>query len=243
MSGTAGLVAALVAGSAVGRLCTVVVGRYVSSGNRRRPLPVTELAMGALWLLMVRRFGAGWAVLPPLVAATSLVTLSAVDLRAYRLPDAIVLPATGASAVAIVTASLALGRNGAMVSAVAVAAGYGAVMWLAHELQPRGLGFGDVKLAPLLGLHIGWVGGAFHRGWADTVGLAAQALLLSCLIGLATGIALAVLRRRGHDVLPDPIRGAAATGGSRLADTSFPFGPPLSAGTLVVVLYSGSLVG
>ena len=199
--------------------------------------------MGAVWLLMVRRFGAGWEVLPPLVAATSLVTLSAVDLRVYRLPDAIVLPATAASAVAVVASSLALGRNGAIVSALAAASGYGAVMWLAHELQPRGLGFGDVKLAPLLGLHIGWVGGAFHRGWADTVGLAAQALLLSCLIGLATGVALAWLRRKGHDASPTRSGARAGTGRSRLADTSFPFGPALSAGTLVVVLYSGSLVG
>ncbi len=224
----------MIAGLAAGRVSALVADRYrprraafrISRRRGRRPVPVTELVTAAAWLAVVHRFGLGWAALPPLVAATSLVTLSVIDLRVYRLPDAVTLPALAASLAAVVAASAALGRPSAVVAASLVAAGYGAVMWAAHEIQPSGLGFGDVKLAPLLGLHIGWVAGALHSGWRPVVSLALQALLMSCLIGVATGLALAMLRRRGHRILDDP----APAGGDPMhtapADDPAPAGRP-----------------
>lgn len=199
--------------------------------------------MAAALMAVVARFGVGWNMAPPLLAAASLVTLSAVDLQAYRLPDAISLPASASSLAAIAAASVAAGRPGAIVSSVAAALGFGSVLWAAHELRPNGLGFGDVKLGLLLGLHLGWAAGIFHSGWGAVLGLAAQALLLSCAIGVGMGLVLALLRRRGFDALPDPGRGPPAEPRPRLLDTSFPFGPALAAGTMIAVLFSGALVG
>ena len=217
-----------------------------------------ELTTAAASAAVVVRFDVGWAMIPPLVAAVSLVTLSAVDLRAYRLPDAISFPASGLSLAAIAAASVAVGRPSAIVSALVAALGVGAVLWVAHELRPSGLGFGDVKLGPLLGLHLGWVAGMFHTGWAAVLGLAAQALLFSSLIGLAMGLVVGLLRRRGIYALPDPERGPLAGGTGallpdpgrepsarprmRLRDTNFPFGPALAAGTLAAVLFSEALL-
>ena len=239
----AGLAAAIVGGLAAGRLSAAVADRYGPPRPGRRRIPVTEVVTAAAWLGVVHRFGVGWAAAPPLVAATSLVALSVIDLRVYRLPDAITLPALAASIVAVVGASVALGRPGAIVSALAVGGGYGAILWGAHELHPRGLGFGDVKLAPMLGVHVGWVAGALYSGWSPVLGLAAQALLLSSLIGLAMGLALGVLRSRGFGALLDPSSGAERSGGSRLLDTGFPFGPALAAGTMTAVLFSEVLIG
>lgn len=199
--------------------------------------------MAVAWLAVVQRFGVGWEALPPLVAATSLVLLSVIDLRCYRLPDAVTLPSLAASIVAVAAASLGLGRPGAIVSALIVGAGYGAVMWAAHELRPRGLGFGDVKIAPLLGVHLGWVAGALHSGWSPVLGLAAQALLVSCVIGLAMGLGLAFLRRRGYRALEDPSHGSPNAGKRSLLKTGFPFGPPLAVGTMAALLFSELLVG
>ena len=199
--------------------------------------------MAFLLAAVVARFGVGWNTIPPLVAAVSLATLSVVDWRCGRLPDIITFPASIASLAAIGAASIATGRPGAIASAVAAALGYGAVMWVAHELRPSGLGFGDVKLGPLLGLHIGWTAATVHQDWWAVVGLAAQALLLSCLIGLAMGLVLALLRRRGLEPLPDSGRGPASPPLVGLLDTAFPFGPALAAGTMIAVLFPEALLG
>ena len=199
--------------------------------------------MAFLLAAVVARFGVGWDTIPPLVAAVSLVTLSVVDWRSGRLPDVITFPASIASLAAIGAASIAAGRPGAIASAAAAALGYGAVMWVAHELRPSGLGFGDVKLGPLLGLHIGWTAATVGQGWWAAVGLAAGALLLSCVIGLAVGLVLALLRRRGLEPRPDSGRGPASPPLLGLLHTAFPFGPALAAGTMIAVLFPDALLG
>lgn len=245
MSGGAALTIALAGalGLVAGRAAAMIVGRYGPRRADRLRVPVVELAMAAVSMAVVARFGIDWTVVPPLVGGGALVTLATVDLQTYRLPDAITLPALGASLVAVSAVSFAVDRPDAIVSAVAAALGYGAVLWAAHELQPRGLGFGDVKLGPLLGLHLGWVADMFHGGWSAVFGLTAQALLLSCLMGVVMGLGVGWLRRRGRQVLPDPEPAEAVAVSTRLVDTSFPFGPALAAGTLAALLFSTALVG
>lgn len=233
---------ALLGGAAAGRLAVGVAGRFAPPCGARRRFGLIELSTAALSAAVVARFGVGWNTIPPLVAVVSLVTLSAVDWRSGRLPDAITIPASAASLAAIVVASIATHQPGAIVAAVAAAVGYGAVMWVAHELRPSALGFGDVKLAPLLGLHIGWTAAIFHHGWWSVASLVAQALVLSCLIGLAVGFVVGLVRRRGRMHQLDPGPGAADGPATRLLDTVFPFGPALAAGTMIVVLLPEALL-
>ena len=235
-------VAALLGGVAAGRLVVAVAARFGPPRGVRRRFGLIELSTAALLAAVVARFGVGWNTIPPLVAAVSLMMLSVVDWRCGRLPDAISFPASVASLAAIAAASIAAGRPGAIVAAVAAALGYGAVMWIAHELRPSGLGFGDVKLAPLLGLHIGWAAAAFGGGWWGVVSLAAQALILSCLIGLAMGLVLALVGRRRREHRSDPGPGAASPPRARLLETVFPFGPALAAGTMIAVLFTEALL-
>ena len=199
--------AAFAGGLAAGRIGVMVADRFAPPRTAPRRIPLQELATAAVTTAVVARFDAGWTVVPPLVAAVSLATLSAVDLRAYRLPDAITFSALGLSLAAIALESAVSGRPGALAVAAATAVGYGAVLWIAHRVRPGGLGLGDVKIGPLLGIHLGWAAAAFAPGWVAPVALAAQALLMSCLIGVAMALVLTLLRRRGFDPLPHPDQG------------------------------------
>ena len=212
---------------------------------RRERVPFTEFTTAMAFAAVTARFGFTLEAIPALVAATALITLSAVDLRSYRLPDAIVFPSCVVSAAVITAVSLVTGRPEALAVALAAAAGYGTLMWAVHEANPRSLGFGDVKLSPLLGMNLGWTAAAFHDGWTAVFALTAQALLLSSMAGLALGLAVAGLRRAGHDVLPDPDLDPAvkpAAPHPSLMATAFPFGPALAVGTMAVMLFPETLL-
>ncbi|WP_298253524.1 A24 family peptidase [uncultured Arthrobacter sp.] len=136
--------------------------------------------------------------------------LSVIDWRTHRLPDRIVLPSYPAAILLLGGAAASAGewpRIGGMLAG-------GAVLWagfaVLHVLNRRGLGFGDVKLAGLLGLYLGFVGwGALWWGpffgvllgglWSSALVITRRAGLRSSIafgpfLILGTGLALAVLR-------------------------------------------------
>jgi leader peptidase (prepilin peptidase) / N-methyltransferase len=106
--------------------------------------------------------------------------------------------------------------RGALVGSVA----YFVLLLVPHLVYPRGMGFGDVKLALLMGLFLGWVGWTPELPVAGPLRLVLYALVLGCLLGaLFGGIVTVVTRRRGE----------------------FPFGPALALACLVVVLWAPEL--
>ena len=192
-------------GLAAGWLVIGVVKRMVGSATLNRASRASlAVVTVACFAAVGARFGITWAVIVPLILAAALVALSAIDLCCYRLPDHITFGAFGASLAAMAAVAPTVGGFGTLPTALAGSAGFGAVLWVAHEVSPRGMGFGDVKLGFVCGLHLGWTAGAFHAGWSPVVGLVAGALLLAGLVGVAGGFVVAWLRRRGHQVLPDP---------------------------------------
>jgi len=209
--------------------------------------PVVELLTAALFVAVALRFGAEWVVVPPLILVAALMALSVIDLYVYRLPDRIVFPAVGLSAVAMVFVAIAIDRPGALGRAAAGGAGYFLLLFVAHLVSPRGMGFGDVKLALLLGLHLGWTAGTSNYiGWAPVLRLVFYSLLISSLLGVVVGLLIAVLRRStGRDLIADPEADADTDDGQpqRLLANSFPFGPALAAGAMIAVLFSDTILG
>ncbi len=160
-----------------------------------RRYPFVEAATGALFGATAWLTGASWA-LPALLYLVAIgVALALIDLDVHRLPDAIVLPSYGVASALLLLASwnpggasqwAALGRAG--VGGAAMFAAY-VVMVLAY---PAGMGFGDVKLAGVLGLYLGWFGwGALVVGFFAAFLLGggyALVLLAARRIGRKSGI-------------------------------------------------------
>lgn len=187
--------------------------------------------------------GAGLPLLAAcLVVACAGVALALVDLAHQRLPFGITgsaaVLAAGALAVGWVLAGVA-GGPGAAWGAAGPALG-GAGLWLAVYggtwlvTAGRGMGLGDVALAPLLGLVLGAVGTA-----AAAVGLAAG-FVLGAVVGAALLAAVrlaSVGRGTGRRVARRPAAGrgrgpAAAAVGSVAGARGLriPFGPFMLAG-------------
>ena len=140
--------------------------------------PLVELSTGVLFVLVGWRLGASAYTAGMLVVAAAAVALFMIDLDHQRLP----FPITGAAALGL-TAGLvvdAVVRDAgpapmALLWALGWLAVYGGI-WLLTS--GRGMGLGDVALAPVLGLALGWLGAG-----AGAVGLAAG-FLIGAVVGL-----------------------------------------------------------
>ncbi|MEM9466272.1 MAG: prepilin peptidase [Actinomycetota bacterium] len=201
-----------------------------------------EVVTAALFVLVAFRYDqTDWLIVVPLVLVVALVALSTIDFYVYRLPDRIVFPAFGVSLVVMaLLAFVEVDRPVALGRAVVAALGYCALLLVLHLINPRGMGFGDVKLALLLGLHTGWVAGVFYVGWTAVIRLTFWAMFLGVLAGTVLGLVLAVVRRFvDRNALPDPEAELDADGNptASIRKMAVPFGPGLAIGTLVVVLF------
>ncbi|MGN6219872.1 MAG: prepilin peptidase, partial [Microbacterium sp.] len=90
-------------------------------------------------------------------AAISIV-LTLIDLDTHRLPNAIVLPSYLVAGILFTTAAALTGDWGSLLRAaigMAVLYAFYAILRLA---RPGGMGGGDVKLAGVVGIHLGWIG-------------------------------------------------------------------------------------
>jgi leader peptidase (prepilin peptidase)/N-methyltransferase len=181
---------------------------------------LVELAMVAAFVALALRFGASVALVPLLVLASCLVTVSVVDLQLLRIPDRITFPALALSVPLIVVASVVADQPDAIRAALVGMVVYFLLLFVPHLVYPKGMGFGDVKLALVMGLYLGWLGWSPAAPLAGPVRLILYALVLGSALGALFGIAVALATRR---------RGA------------FPFGPALALACFAMVLLAPDL--
>ena len=129
------------------------------AGRPRRWLVVEVLTM-AVFAAFGTRFGATSVGLTLLVLGAALVAVSAIDLEHLRIPDRVTFAALAIAGPAIVIVSFQRRLPGAVGGAIVGAIAYFLVLLVPHLAYPRGMGFGDVKLALLMGLYLGWLGWA-----------------------------------------------------------------------------------
>ena len=187
--------------------------------------PLVELGMGLLWFLVALRLdsaGLGWAIPAYLALAFLCVVLAVIDASTRRLPNRITYPAFPLVLTLLLVASVGLGDLGRLGRGLLAAAAVGAFFLALALISPGGMGLGDVKLAPTLGLALGWL------SWGAVAFGVFAGFLLGGLAGL---VAIALLGLTRKSLLP--------------------FGPWLVTGALLGVLagadvaawYTHSLIG
>jgi leader peptidase (prepilin peptidase) / N-methyltransferase len=172
--------------------------------------PLVELGMALLWFLITLRLadtGLGWAVPAYLTLAFVCLVLAVIDATTRLLPNRITYPAFPAMLGLLLLASVGLGDPGRLARGLLAAVAVGAFFLLLALISPRGMGLGDVKLAPTLGLALGWL------SWGTVAVGVFAGFLLGGLAGLGAIVALGLTRK-----------------------SLLPFGPWLVAGALLGVL-------
>jgi len=185
----------------------------------RRPLsvwhPLVELTMGMLWFAVALRLtgaGLGWAVPAYLALVFVCLVLAVIDATTRLLPNRITYPSFPLIAGLLLVASVALGDVGRLGRAALAAVAVGAFFLLLALISPGGVGAGDCKLAPTLGLALGWL------SWGAVAVAVVAAFLLSGLAGLAAMLFVRLPRK-----------------------TLVPFGPWLAAGALLAIIAGGEV--
>jgi leader peptidase (prepilin peptidase)/N-methyltransferase len=106
------------------------------------------------------------------------IALALIDLDTKRLPNVIVLPALIAGVVLLGAAALVRGDLTALAGAAIGGAGLFALYLVLALVKPGGMGFGDVKLAAVLGLYLGFL------GWGNLLVGAFAAFVFGGVFGL-----------------------------------------------------------
>lgn len=174
--------------------------------------PAVELGTASLFGLLAWRFGPH-VVLPGYLYLGAVgLALAVIDLDVHRLPNPLTLPSYMVGVALLGLAAFAEGKPVLIVNALAGLGALYAFYFILFVLYPHGMGFGDVKLAGVLGLYLGYL------GW-DVLAVGA---FLGFLFGGLAGIALMVARRAGRKSM-------------------IPFGPFMVAGAIVAVFIGHGL--
>jgi len=168
---------------------------------------VIELANVTLFVLMAIRFDDVRAAIPAYcILMAVLVAQTWIDLKTQRLPREITYTGIILGAVALSIAAIVIDEPNriwmmALGAAIALVA-----MWLIYTLSKGGMGDGDVRLAPLLGMYLGWL----------NPGIVLPGLFFGFIAGAVVGVAMMAVDRAGRR-------------------TAVPFGPFLALGTVVAI--------
>lgn len=151
--------------------------------------PIVELMTGALFAGVAARMGYAWELPAYVILLAALLALSSIDLELLVLPKRVIYPTLGLVTLLLAVASAATQDWDRLAIGAICAAAWFVVFFFLNFASPRLLGFGDVRLAPLLGLSLGWL------GWRYLV----LGFFSANLIGAVIGISLIATKRMRRD--------------------------------------------
>jgi leader peptidase (prepilin peptidase) / N-methyltransferase len=174
---------------------------------------VLELSTAALFVVMALHFEAVWPTMAFCLLAASLLGLSVIDLRTKRLPREITYVTLAIGAPLLVIGALVAGEPRRIVTMVLGSLIALIAMVVIYVASRGGMGDGDVRLSPLLGAYLGWLG----------LGYVGVGLFLGFLFGAVAGVAAMVVGRAGRK-------------------TALPFGPFLALGTFAAIFVGQAFI-
>ncbi len=173
------------------------------------------------WLISAAAFGASawvagfsWTLPAYLVFAAVTVVLTLTDLDHKLIPNSVLYPGGAAAGALLVTGSLLDREPGRLPRALAAGGLYFGVLFLVALVARGGFGFGDVKLAALLGPFVA------YQDWEHFV----LSIFFTGVYGGVPAIGLLLLRR------------------ARMGD-ELPYGPAMVIGAWTALLAGGAFLG
>jgi leader peptidase (prepilin peptidase)/N-methyltransferase len=174
--------------------------------------PVVELLTAVLFAGAAVRFGYDWSLPAFLVLLAGLLALAFTDLEHFLLPVRIVYPVGGLLAALLAVAAAVNGSWSRLGVAAACGAVAFAIFFVLNFANPKWMAFGDVRLAAVIGLGLGWLGAR----------IALLGFFLAFLLGSVIGVVL-ILAKKIQRQAPIPF-GVFLAAGAFLAVY---FGQPL----------------
>ncbi|HXQ19100.1 MAG TPA: A24 family peptidase [Acidimicrobiales bacterium] len=191
----------------------VVAVRPVPGPPKAAERVAVSLVAALAFALAAARLGAQPELAAYCALFGGLVAVSVADLRVGLVPRVLLYPTFALMAAGLVAAAAVDERWRPLEHAAIGGAGAFVVFFALWWCYPRGIGFGDVRLAGVLGAGLGWIGfGALYIGFAAAF-----------LLGVVLGLVLMLRHGTGRK--------------TRLA-----FGPPLALGATIGVLWGTWLV-
>jgi leader peptidase (prepilin peptidase) / N-methyltransferase len=175
--------------------------------------PLVELGTAALFAAGAARIGFNWELPAFLVLFAALFALACIDVERLVLPKMIVYPTLALVAGLLLLAAGATGHWHNLLIAVIYGVGWFVFFFALNAANPSYLGFGDVRLAPVLGLALGWL------GWKYVI----LGFFAANFFGAFIGLALIAAKKARYD---QPI----------------PYGVYLAIGTVFAVLLGPDIV-
>ncbi|MEO8518326.1 MAG: prepilin peptidase [Dermatophilaceae bacterium] len=211
-------------GAGVGAWLTRVLAdaTYRRADEHDKPLPVHSwwlvIVVSVAWASLTFRFGdhAQWSLLPAYLYLGAIgAALTLIDIDVHRLPDLIVLPSYPIAFVLLLVPTVVTGQWGALLRGVlaGLALFVGYLVLALVSPGGGGLGLGDVKLAGVLGLLLGWV------GWSAAI----VSVLAAFVIGGVIAVILLIARRASRS-------------------SSIAFGPSMILGAWVALMFPVVLI-
>jgi len=178
--------------------------------------PLVELGTGLFFFVVALPLAQGFSFAQPTVEAIASgitlvaflylaaisVALAFIDIEHHRLPNAIVLPSYLVGIVLLGTASIVGGDYTALIRAAIGLGAMAIAYFLLAMLWKGSMGFGDVKLAGVLGLYLGWT------GWGSLIVGSIGAFLLGGIFGLVLILLRKTTRKSGIPFGPWMVLGA-----------------------------------
>jgi leader peptidase (prepilin peptidase)/N-methyltransferase len=175
--------------------------------------PLVEALVGVVFAFTGLRFGLGWTGAGEAVLAGGLVILGFIDLDHMLLPRKIVYTTLAIVAAIFVAGAAAGGGWHRLLIAVVAGLVPSALFFVVNFITPHALGFGDVRLALLMGFGLGWLSGDY----------AFLGFVVASILGSVVGVGLIMAGKAGRKTL-------------------IPFGTFLSSGAILAALAGAPVV-
>ena len=161
-----------------------------------------ELSTAAVLALVLSRFAGQADVLAFAFFGVLGVALAAIDIAVQRLPDALTLPAYPILITLLTGAAIASHDFAALLRALLGGLCLAGLYLLLALIRPGQLGGGDIKVAGVAGLALGWL------GWPVLIVGAALGFVLSAIVSVALLVARRVTLHSGISFGPFLLGGA-----------------------------------